>query len=130
MRWFLPPLGRLFSSTAVATCVVLVLVSLSLMSPQLRQPTLVARVWDWVMDFVQFSNFFADNMPGTLIPKVYNSRYLDLLRTIPVEFRGSMVLFTFLAAVSKLLNKNRILSTAGFVLVYYIWKRLGIHLDS
>jgi peptidoglycan/LPS O-acetylase OafA/YrhL len=119
---------RLFGSAAIASFVGMVLVVFGWKDQQFQKPTLIAQLWDWIKDFVNFNNFFADDIPGYWYSGVHSTKYLDPLWTIPVEFKGSMVLFLFCAASCKLSNRNRMLFCSLFILICYIWLKTYVAL--
>lgn len=113
---------RLYCSAAVASLIAMVMVYLC-MRPSGIEPrnSLSAQIWDWILDMGHFTNPFT-YIPGWWHPDVTNSRYLDVLWTIPVEFRGSMILFIFCAACCKLSSKSRIRACWLLILLSYCWQ--------
>jgi hypothetical protein len=63
------------------------------------QPTFWGNVWYWVGDTVQLINPFFQVSP-LWHPNVHGSTYLVQIWTIPIEFRGSMVVFLFLTGLA------------------------------
>jgi len=117
-RWL-----RLYGSTAVGTCLAAILVYLGwyVPNPVLRKATILAQVWDWALNVIVTSNPFA-NIEGWWHPGVFFTAYLPQMWTIPVEFRGSVLLFMFCAASAKLTTKSRMILLWSIILLSYYWR--------
>lgn len=111
---------RLYIPTAIATFVAMVGVYLGRIPSAPKLPTFRLQLWDWTIDTIFASSPFAD-LRGWWYPEVFRTKYLDQMWTIPVEFRGSMVLFAFCAAACKLSVKGRMIFTVVAILACYCW---------
>jgi peptidoglycan/LPS O-acetylase OafA/YrhL len=65
------------------------------------QPTFSGNVWFWLKDTVRASNPFA-HVNSWWQENNLRSAYLSQMWTIPVEFRGSIIVFVFCVAVCKM----------------------------
>ena len=117
-RWF-----RLFIPTGISTLVVSVLSHFDWCRSDLRQESLPAQLRDWFGDFLWTSNPFAD-VQGWWYGDVFRTKYLDVMWTIPVEFRGSIVLFMFCAVAAQLSTRSRRICCAIIILLCYYWGTL------
>jgi peptidoglycan/LPS O-acetylase OafA/YrhL len=117
-RWF-----RLYGSTGVATFIAMLCVWVGWYLPPLieRKETLWLQLWDWWYDFLYSSDPF-EYVLGFIHDGAYGSHYLLQMWTIPVEFRGSIVLFTFCAAVCKMSIRSRWMCLWLSVLFMYYWR--------
>ncbi|KAJ9640829.1 uncharacterized protein PV06_06944 [Exophiala oligosperma] len=86
-----------------------------------RLPTLTGQLWDWFRDAVATSNPFA-NIEGWIHDGVFFSHYLGQMWTIPVEYRGSIVIFLFCAAACKMTTRCRMLFSWVVVAFSYYWR--------
>jgi peptidoglycan/LPS O-acetylase OafA/YrhL len=116
---------RLYVSAGVATFISMLLIRLdwlefAWMGVQ-RKDTFFEQFWDWLQDFGSFSNPFA-SLEGFWFQDIFCARYLYPTWTIPLEFRGSMVLFAFCTAVCKLSTKHRIMLCWLTVALCYYWR--------
>lgn len=118
---------RLYGSAAVATFACMLLVEFKLANGGLRQQTLLSQLWDWAVDFGHFSNVFV-HIEGFFYRGALTTKYLDVLWTIPVEFRGSMALFTFCMGACKLSTRSRMLLCVLLVVLAYNWGAVYIGL--
>jgi peptidoglycan/LPS O-acetylase OafA/YrhL len=84
-------------------------------------------LWDWLWDFIYSSNPFADAR-GYWYPEVFRTHYLDQMWTIPVEFRGSLALFWFLAAAAFLSTRGRRIFACVVVGFSYWWGAIYVGL--
>ncbi|EXJ81691.1 hypothetical protein A1O1_07756 [Capronia coronata CBS 617.96] len=100
-RWF-----RLYASCGVASFVTAYMTYLGWCLPGHRKPTIWLQLHDWMWDFIGSSNPLGD-IKGWWYPGVFRTHYLDQMWTIPVEFRGSMLLFWFCAAAAFLSMRGR-----------------------
>jgi peptidoglycan/LPS O-acetylase OafA/YrhL len=114
-RWI-----RLYGSAAVASFILMLLVEFGWTYRSRRQKNLALQLWDWGLDFGHFSNVFA-HLDGYWSRNGLSNKYLDVLWTMPVEFRGSMALFTFCVGVCKLSTRNRMLLCWFLMLLAWYW---------
>lgn len=122
---------RLFLPCAVASFASMVLVHNKWASPELEQLSfregLLEQLWDWFTDFISFANPFVDLQGGYWHGYYVSSRYfhpLQVLWTIPVEFRGSMAVFGFVLAICKLKTRTRLILTAALIGLCYCWRAI------
>ncbi|EXJ82391.1 hypothetical protein A1O3_06204 [Capronia epimyces CBS 606.96] len=114
---------RLYIPSAVASF--LSMCTVSWMGAKQTAPRLksfFAQFCDWCADFARFSNPFADLTGWWSRGGVLTSAYLDPLWTIPVEFRGSMVVFVVCAGTAKLRSRDRLIVCGGIVLLSMAWQ--------
>ncbi|KAL2415393.1 hypothetical protein ABEF91_005293 [Exophiala dermatitidis] len=118
---------RLYGSTGVATLVAAIMVTLRWYIPygMNPQPTVWAQMWDWFLDFAVTCNPFAD-IQGWVHDGVFRTRYLDQMWTIPIEYRGSIILFVFCAASSKLSTMSRWIFLWIVVALAYWWRAVYV----
>lgn len=114
-RWW-----RLYVSTGIATLVTAIWTYLGWCQGRYRQPTLGLQLFDWAMDWGASSNPFAD-IRGWWYPGVFRTKYLDQMWTIPVEFRGSLVVFWFCAASAYLSTRGRRIFCLVVITMCYYW---------
>jgi hypothetical protein len=118
---------RLFGSTGAATFIAMIVVWLGWievtdgMEVTGRKETFFAQVWDWWRDLAKLSNPFS-HVEGFWYLGDLNSRYLNQLWTIPVEFRGSMVVFSFCTMACKLSTRHRMILTWILVNAFVYWR--------
>lgn len=117
-RWL-----RLYGSTAIATLIAACCVSLGwyLPVPDLAMPTFLGQMWHWFLSSLLFSNPFA-NVEGWIHPGALFTPYLTQMWTIPVEFRGSIILFCFCISSAKLSVRSRMIYLWAVVLLCYYWR--------
>ncbi len=86
-------------------------------------PRFGAQLADWLVDMAQFCNPFA-KLTGYWMGDggVLTSTYLDPLWTIPVEFRGSMVVFVYCAGTAKLRDRHRLTVCGVVILLAMAWQ--------
>ncbi|KIW67438.1 hypothetical protein, variant 5 [Phialophora macrospora] len=114
-RWF-----RLFIPTGFGSLIVAILSYLGWCRWDLTLDSFPAQMWDWFRDFLWASNPFAE-VQGWWFGGVFCTKYLGPMWTIPVEFRGSIVLFSFCAVAAYLSTKGRRICCATFILLCYYW---------
>jgi peptidoglycan/LPS O-acetylase OafA/YrhL len=121
-RWF-----RLYGSTGVATFIAMASTQLGWFRPHgaKRKNTLHEQLWDWFNDWLYSSDPFA-HLQGWIRGSAFGSRYLYQMWTIPVEFRGSMVVFLFCAASCKLSIRSRWAALWMVVLLSYYWRAVYV----
>lgn len=76
-----------------------------------HQTTYSGEIWHWYLDFKNYSFFFTDN---------YFSKYNFHLWSIPLEFRGSVLVYTAILAFRRLRNGTRLACEAALVF-YFIY---------
>ena len=117
--------GRLFGSAAIASFIQMNLVAFGWSSPERlklnQKSSYLAQLWDWLMDFVRYSNIFAANVQTYWDNRSLNNKYIPPLWTIPVEYRGSIIVFAFGITSCKLSTRNRMLLCSSLVVLCYIW---------
>ncbi|GAB7338339.1 hypothetical protein MBLNU457_4646t1 [Dothideomycetes sp. NU457] len=116
-RWM-----RLYLPTALASLVVALAMQLGLLPnpPTARASNIFLQLAHWATDTVRASNPFAE-VRGHWHPGVFRTAYLDQMWTIPVEFRGSMILFAYCVGVIKTPTKTRMALTVAAILATYLW---------
>ncbi|KAJ9495457.1 hypothetical protein H2202_008997 [Exophiala xenobiotica] len=117
---------RLYGSATVALFIVLVMMRLGWFDEDgLRLPSLVDQLVDWTWTLVEFLNPFGDIRGYYGDDRVHN-KYLGPMWTIPVEFRGSMILFIYVAATCKLRPRTRMILTWISIIACYAWHVLYV----
>jgi peptidoglycan/LPS O-acetylase OafA/YrhL len=114
-RWW-----RLYASCSVASLITAFWSYMGWCQPRWRQPTIWLQIADWMWDTGAASNPFGD-IRGWWYGDVFRTKYLDQMWTIPVEFRGSLVLFWFLAAAAYLSTRGRRIFCLVTVTLLYYW---------
>lgn len=115
---------RLYLSSILASLIALLVVELGwqvYLVPRLA--TSHEQVWDWLLATVRFSNPF-DQINGYYLKVGVSHTYLDVLWTIPVEFRGSLALYLFCLAACKLRTRSRMILCWGVVALCYLWSAI------
>ncbi|RVX66352.1 hypothetical protein B0A52_09960 [Exophiala mesophila] len=115
---------RLYLSSIVAMFYAMVLVRLQLyngMHQPMYRDTLWLQLVDFMGDVIHFMNPFGD-IRGWVNPGVFDSSYLGVLWSIPVEYRGSIALFAFCTGVCKMTTRARMISTWVIIVFCYIWQ--------
>jgi peptidoglycan/LPS O-acetylase OafA/YrhL len=119
---------RLYGSAAVATFISMLLLRLNWIDAVDsgwyhfdRRDTFWEQLCDWVQDLGTFSNPFVP-LEGYWYEGVFSARYLYPMWTIPIEFRGSMVLFAFCTAVCKFSTSHRMLLCWVTIALCYYWQ--------
>ncbi|KIW51708.1 hypothetical protein PV05_10403 [Exophiala xenobiotica] len=114
---------RLYFATGFATLVSACFVYLGWFVPyeDLRQRTILAQLLHWFRNFVYSSNPFAD-IEGWIHEGVFFTRYLAQMWTIPVEYRGSIVIFVFCTAACKLTTRSRFVFLWIVIFFSYYWR--------
>lgn len=116
---------RLYIPTALASFFTAIMTYAGWCQPGLRRDTIIQQFLHWAGDTAYASNPFA-NVAGWWYPGVYRTIYLDQMWTIPVEFRGSIVLFGFLAACAKLSTRSRIALCCFTTFIAFYWQTLYV----
>lgn len=123
-RWM-----RLFLPSFVATFIALVLVRMGRLPYVARYEFLYEQIWDWMKDCAVLSNPFAGPRGYKIaFNSEFSSRYVDPLWTIPLEFRGSIVLYAVCMGTCKLRAGVRMGVTAMLVVGCYIWSSIFVAL--
>jgi len=118
---------RLFGSTGIATFVAMLLVWFGFDIPTLReepllQQTFLLQLKDWFLDFARLSNPLNQHIDGYFHPLELQSFYLGVTWTIPIELRGSILLFIFCIGTCKLSNRNRMALCWMFIICSYLYQ--------
>jgi peptidoglycan/LPS O-acetylase OafA/YrhL len=113
---------RLYGSTSIATFAAMLLVWFRFCIPDLRQETFLLQVKHWMGDFAHFSYPLAANVDGYVHADELVSAYLGVTWTIPIEFRGSMLLFLFCIGACKLTTRNRMALCWFFMICSYLYQ--------
>lgn len=118
---------RLYGSTGVATFISMLTVQLGWWTPSqlVPSPTFFKELWHWCQDFVMSSDPFA-NVEGWVHEGVFRTMYLEQMWTIPIEYRGSIILFVFCAASCKLSVRSRMVFLWVVVLLCYYWRAIFV----
>lgn len=119
---------RLYGSTVLAIFVALVLIRLGWYNgpyDDLYIPSLWAQIKDWLLDTTFYCNPFAD-IPGFYHGGVFDTKYLPTMWTIPVEFRGSIIVFSLCAAICKLSTRSRMIVCWLVICLGYYWNALYV----
>ncbi|RVX69504.1 hypothetical protein B0A52_06568 [Exophiala mesophila] len=116
---------RLYIPTALATFFTAIMTYAGWCQPGLRKDTIIQQFLHWASDTAYASNPFA-NVAGWWYPGVYRTAYLDQMWTIPVEFRGSIILFGFLAACAKLATRSRIALCCFTIFIAFYYQALYV----
>jgi len=116
-RWM-----RLYLPTALASLVVALAMQLGLLPspPTVLENHVFRQLMHWTNDTIRASNPFAD-VRGHWHPDVFRTAYLDQMWTIPVEFRGSMIVFVYCVGVIKTPPRTRMALTVAAILGTYLW---------
>lgn len=120
---------RLFGSSIIAALVAFILVRLDWYrhhSVQ-RYDDFLPQFLDFVGAMLSFANPFAD-LKGYVTKQTLNSKYLAALWTIPVEYRGSMVVFAFCTATCKLSTRHRMAACWVLISICYYWRAIYVSL--
>ena len=115
---------RLYGSSVCAMVYAMILVRLRVykgMHQDMYKPTLWLQLVDFAGDVVNFCNPFGD-IRGWVNPGVFDSSYLGVLWSIPVEYRGSIALFAFCVGACKLSTRARMISMWIIIVLCYIWQ--------
>lgn len=116
---------RLFVPSAFATLVAMLLVysriAIKQGDPNVLQSSFGENLLFWMRDTFRASNPFT-HVVGWWSPNVFCTAYLMQLWTIPIEFRGSMVLFLFCAATCKMSPMKRMVTTWLCITACLLWE--------
>lgn len=112
---------RLYIPCALVTGLSMLLVSFGLIMPELRQASFPAQIWHCIRDFAQFCNPFAPAL-GWFDSNVITNHYDPALWTIPVEFRGSVIVYAFCIAACKLNTRHRMSMCGLLVFSCFGWQ--------
>lgn len=116
-RWF-----RLFPSCGFAIFATGIAIQLKLWYPPNSpiKPTLLSQMLDCAWDLTWMANPFADVHSWSGLGSI-KSRYVGQLWTIPLEYRGSIAVFLFLAASAKMSVRGRMIFLWVLLLASYYW---------
>lgn len=115
---------RLYLPSIIAITLTLPLVRYGLydgMVIPIHRDGLLDQILDCIQDIFRFCNPFA-NLKGWVYDGLFHPKYLGVLWTIPVEYRGSVALFSFCIATCKLSMKSRTLLMWTIIIACYIWQ--------
>jgi peptidoglycan/LPS O-acetylase OafA/YrhL len=120
---------RLFLPTFFASFLALILVRMGRLGYVHRFDYLHQQIWDWMSDCATLGNpFLGPRGYKIAFNNDYASHYLDPLWTIPLEFRGSIVLYAFCLGACKLATKQRMILCCGVIVMCYVWSSIYIAL--
>ncbi|TLD39638.1 hypothetical protein E2P81_ATG00625 [Venturia nashicola] len=115
---------RLYLSSILAAFIALLVVALGwqvYLAPRL--PSFHGQLWHWILATIRFSNPFA-HINGYYLTGGVSHAYLDVLWTIPVEFRGSLVLYLFCLATCRLRTRSRMMLCWVVIILCYLWSAI------
>lgn len=115
---------RLYIPTALASFVAMLCVWRGWMSPVSNQGSFPAQFWDWLIDTFQASDPFHDVVGRFSNSHTFGTKYLPQMWTIPVEFRGSMVLFAVCTAASQMSTAGRMVFTWIAIFLCLAWQSI------
>ncbi|KIW12535.1 hypothetical protein PV08_09812 [Exophiala spinifera] len=92
---------------------------------RLRKDTLWEQIADWFHRLAWFMNPFVE-VDGYFWGGTLQNEYLGPMWTIPVEIRGSMILFLFLVATCMMSFRKRAILTWTTILACYFWTKLYV----
>lgn len=119
---------RLYLSSIIAITLTLPLVRYRLydgMVIPIYRAGLSDQIKDCIQDIVRFCNPFA-NLKGWVYNGLFHPKYLGVLWTIPVEYRGSVALFSFCTASCQLSVRSRTLLMWSIIIACYVWQVLYV----
>jgi peptidoglycan/LPS O-acetylase OafA/YrhL len=111
---------RLYVSCGVATFGYALLSHIGWM-PGREINSVFERLMDWAWDLLKLSNPFA-SLTGFYHSSHLTSAYIGTLWTIPLEFRGSLVIYSFCAMTSRLSTLHRMLLCWMLIVLCFIWQ--------
>jgi peptidoglycan/LPS O-acetylase OafA/YrhL len=111
---------RLYAAAAAASFITMVLSFLRLGTPGHQARTFHGQIWHWIFNVLRFSNPFV-NLDGYWHDKVFKDDYLLVLWTIPIEFRGSLVVYLFCMGTCKLSTRARMSLCSLMILLSFYW---------
>lgn len=121
---------RLYSSTTVALIAALIMARLGWYRDAGKGSfyfeSWSAQLSDWFSTLFHFLNPFTNDIYGYYKEESLQNKYLGQMWTIPVELRGSMILFIYIAATCKLRVYTRIGLTCFFVVLCHAWAVLYV----
>ncbi|GIZ49351.1 hypothetical protein CKM354_001238100 [Cercospora kikuchii] len=101
---------RLYLPSIFATFIAMVCFSTGIAyksePPEVLQPTHLGNFRNWIWDTMKMMDPFA-HVSTSWVSGILGGNYLPQMWTIPIEFRGSMFLFLFCAAVCKMNARKR-----------------------
>ena len=112
---------RLYIPTALATFLTIIMIHLGWCKPVLRLPSWWEQFWDW-LDDVGYSSDPFQAIDGWYSLKGFRTKFLDQMWTIPVEFRGSIILFALCTATCKLSTRSRMGVSSLVIFFSYYWE--------
>lgn len=112
---------RLYVPTALATFMTVIMIHLGWCKQFMRLPTWWEQFWDWLDDVGYSSNPF-HAIDGWYFLEGFRTKFLDQMWTIPVEFRGSIILFALCTATCKLSTRPRMGVSSLVIFFSYYWE--------
>jgi peptidoglycan/LPS O-acetylase OafA/YrhL len=120
---------RLYFSAFAASFIAMIMVRKGRLGYVHRFDYLSEQLWDWMGDCLTLGNPFQGPRGYKIaFDNSYASHYLDPLWTIPVEFRGSIVLYCFCLATCKMSTLSRMIVCCGLIVLSYMWHAIYIAL--
>ena len=116
---------RLYLPVAVATFITMMFMLFNLIPnpPCPPRDTASGQVADWFVDWLNSSNPL-HSMNGFWHPTVFRTHYIDQMWTIPMEFRGSMMIFAACTAFGSLTSRARMTTCWMAVALCYYWQEV------
>ncbi|KEF61642.1 uncharacterized protein A1O9_03210 [Exophiala aquamarina CBS 119918] len=112
---------RLYVPTALATFLTMIMIHLGWCKQLMALPTWWEQFWDWLDDVGYSSNPF-QAVDGWYFVEGFRTKFLDQMWTIPVEFRGSIILFALCTATCKMSTRSRMSVSSLVILFSYYWE--------
>lgn len=117
---------RLYAACAFGTfCTMILLYNDVIHSPRLQKESVISQLIHWANDIISLANPFAP-VQGRWPSRT--SEYITYLWTIPVEFRGSLIVFGFCAATCKMGTRQRMILCTTIILFSYWWDAMDASL--
>jgi peptidoglycan/LPS O-acetylase OafA/YrhL len=114
--------GRLYASAGIAMFISMLCAwfNLGVDHPVTKRPSLWLQLRHFADDFGRFSNPFVP-IEGFWHADVFKPEYLLVLWTIPIEFRGSLVVFLVLVGCAGMVSRARMGSAVVLMGACYYW---------
>jgi peptidoglycan/LPS O-acetylase OafA/YrhL len=120
---------RLYLPSFIASFIAVILVRMGRLGYVHRFDYFHQQIWDWMKDCATLGNPFVGPRGYKIaFNNDFASHYVDPLWTIPLEFRGSVVLYAFALAACKLGTKHRMILCVGLIVMCYVWSSIYIAL--
>jgi peptidoglycan/LPS O-acetylase OafA/YrhL len=121
---------RLYGSSVVALFVALVTLRLRIYNGvyfiQIYHENLGVQLLHWLNDVTKFCNPFSSDVTDLKDNNPLSSDYLPQMWTIPVEYRGSVFLFSFCTAICRFTPRARMLAMWLVIAASYYWQAVYI----